>query len=328
MPSSYTSNLRLVLPVQGELSGTWGDTVNAGLTNLTDSSIAGYASVSVTALHQSLTIANGAADQARMAFLNVTTTTGAAFNLYAPPVTKAYTVKNASSYSMTVYNSTTSGGTTPAGTGVTIPAGAVTSIYSDGTNFYSRNTYLPALTVGAAPTFTSPLAVPSGGTGVATLTGVAYGNGTGAFTAATGSQIATAIGTSAVTNATNAVNATTSTTQAAKTADTTIATTAFTDGLRSLSASSTSGTLVLSDRGCLVSLAAGITVPASVFNTNDVVTLFNNTAGTLTITQGSGLTLYWAGVGTTGNRSLLLRGICTVTFISATVAVISGAGVT
>jgi hypothetical protein len=48
--------------------------------------------------------------------------------------------------------------------------------------------------------------VANGGTGVATLSGVAYGNGTSAFTAATGSQIATAIGTTAVTNATNATN--------------------------------------------------------------------------------------------------------------------------
>jgi hypothetical protein len=48
--------------------------------------------------------------------------------------------------------------------------------------------------------------VANGGTGVATLSGVAYGNGTSAFTAATGSQIATAIGTTAVTNATNAAN--------------------------------------------------------------------------------------------------------------------------
>ena len=55
---------------------------------------------------------------------------------------------------------------------------------------------------------TGTLAVSNGGTGVATLTGVAYGNGTSAFTAATGTQIATAIGSTAVTNATNAANLT------------------------------------------------------------------------------------------------------------------------
>lgn len=51
------------------------------------------------------------------------------------------------------------------------------------------------------------LSVPNGGTGASSITGVVYGNGTAAMTAATGSQIAAAIGTATVTNATNAVNA-------------------------------------------------------------------------------------------------------------------------
>ena len=61
-------------------------------------------------------------------------------------------------------------------------------------------------TTGTASNVTGTVVVANGGTGVATLTGVAYGNGTSAFTAATGSQIATAIGSTAVTNATNATN--------------------------------------------------------------------------------------------------------------------------
>ncbi len=52
------------------------------------------------------------------------------------------------------------------------------------------------------------LPVTNGGTGANTLTGVLYGNGTSAFTAATGAQIATAIGSTAVTNSTNATNTT------------------------------------------------------------------------------------------------------------------------
>lgn len=53
---------------------------------------------------------------------------------------------------------------------------------------------------------TGTLGVANGGTGVATLTGLAYGNGTGAFTAATAAQVVSVISTTAVTNATNAVN--------------------------------------------------------------------------------------------------------------------------
>jgi len=37
MPRSYTPSLRLVLPVEGELGGTWGGAVNNGITSLVDS---------------------------------------------------------------------------------------------------------------------------------------------------------------------------------------------------------------------------------------------------------------------------------------------------
>lgn len=113
-------------------------------------------------------------------------------------------------------------------------------------------------------------------------------------------------------------------TAAAKTANTQIATTAFVDGLRSLLTSATSGTLVLSDRGTLVSISAGLTVPNSVFAANDVVTIYNNSAGALTITAGI-TTLRLSGTATTGNRTLAQRGIATIVFISGTEAVISGA---
>lgn len=67
---------------------------------------------------------------------------------------------------------------------------------------------------------TGTLPVANGGTGVVTLTGLAYGNGTGAFTAATAAEVVSVIGSTAVTNATNATNAT----NTAVTADSTNAT--------------------------------------------------------------------------------------------------------
>jgi hypothetical protein len=57
----------------------------------------------------------------------------------------------------------------------------------------------------AAPAW-GVVGVNGGGTGVATLSGLAYGNGTSAFTAATAAQVVAVISTTAVTNATNAVN--------------------------------------------------------------------------------------------------------------------------
>lgn len=120
-------------------------------------------------------------------------------------------------------------------------------------------------------------------------------------------------------------------TQAAKTSDTTIATTAFVDRLRSLLTQSTAaggGTLVIGDRGTLVSVTAGVTVPNAVFSANDVVTIYNNSAGNITITQGASLTLRQVGTANTGNRTLAQRGLATVVFISGSEAVISGGGLT
>jgi hypothetical protein len=60
-----------------------------------------------------------------------------------------------------------------------------------------------AKTFSNMPTFSAgQLPVANGGTGVSTLSGVAFGNGAGAFTAATGAQIASALGATAIQNAT------------------------------------------------------------------------------------------------------------------------------
>ena len=64
----------------------------------------------------------------------------------------------------------------------------------------------PATATTGAITLGGTLVVGNGGTGVATLTGLAYGNGTSAFTAATAAQVVSVIGSTAVTNATNVVN--------------------------------------------------------------------------------------------------------------------------
>jgi hypothetical protein len=131
--------------------------------------------------------------------------------------------------------------------------------------------------------------------------------------------------------ATSITSAVTATTQAVKTSDTTIATTAFVDRLRSLLTAATGaggGAAVIGDRGCLLSVTAGVTVPANVFAANDTFSIYNNSGSNITITQGASLTLRQVGTANTGNRTLAQRGLVTVVFISATEAVISGGGLT
>lgn len=183
--STYSSDLRIELIANGAQAGTWGTTTNDTWAYVIDPAITGFQTVAVASANQALTYTTGStatasANQAIYASLAFTTGLGTAFNVYAPPNPKQYVIWNNSSQSMTIYNSSVIGNTTPAGTGVTVPAGRKYYVFSNGTNFYALDTN---------PTFT----------------GVVYSNGS-VLSAATGSQIASVIGSTAVTNATNAAN--------------------------------------------------------------------------------------------------------------------------
>lgn len=99
-----------------------------------------------------------------------------------------------------------------------------------------------------------------------------------------------------------------------------------------LNSVSTGYTLVALDSGKVVYLSSGsLTVPANVFSAGDTVTILNSsTSASITITQGSGLTMYWAGQAsaTSGNRTLGLLSMSTILFTSSTVSIIAGAGLT
>jgi hypothetical protein len=89
--------------------------------------------------------------------------------------------------------------------------------------------------------------------------------------------------------------------------------------------------LIASDAGKSISITTGgVTVPNAVMSAGNIVTIYNDSGSSQTITQGASLTLQWAGqtASTTGNRTLGLYGIATILFISSSVAVISGAGLT
>jgi hypothetical protein len=232
MSSSYSSSLRIELIGSGDQAGTWGTTTDNNLAYLLDTAIAGYQTVSVTTASQALTYINGATataslNQSVYALLRFTTTTAATFTVYAPPVSKMYIIYNNSGYSMTLYNSTVIGNTTPAGTGLTIPDNAKYVAFSDGTNFYKTDSGTgtvtsvavsggtTGLTTSGGPvtgsgtiTLAGTLGVANGGTGATTFAsgGLLKGAGAGAVTTASAAEIVAQIGATAVTNATNATN--------------------------------------------------------------------------------------------------------------------------
>ena len=144
--STYSPSLRIQLITTGDQAGVWGTTTNTNLGTLVESAIAGYTSVSITSANQALTALNGAADESRNQTIALTTITGAAFAVYAPPAEKTYIIYNTSAYAATIYNSTVLGNTTAAGAGVVIPAGKTMTVWSDGTNFALQNTQFEGTT--------------------------------------------------------------------------------------------------------------------------------------------------------------------------------------
>ena len=129
MATAYTSLLGLALPVTGELSGTWGNTVNTEITSLLDSAIAGTTTISADA-DITLTTTTGAANEAREAIILWTAGGTATRNITAPAQSKAYIVINASSSTQSIVLR----GAGPT-TGVTIIKGEAAVCAWNGTDF-------------------------------------------------------------------------------------------------------------------------------------------------------------------------------------------------
>jgi hypothetical protein len=144
MATQYTSILKLALPTQGELSGTWGDVVNDNITSMVEEAIAGRSVINSWAANShTLTTADGLTSESRAAMLEFTDTgtalSGAA-TVICPTATKIYVCKNGAGQTVTVK--------TAAGTGVAIPNGETMFVFCDGTNVVQAVTSLTTLKVG------------------------------------------------------------------------------------------------------------------------------------------------------------------------------------
>lgn len=84
-------------------------------------------------------------------------------------------------------------------------------------------------------------------------------------------------------------------------------------------------TLVAGDNGKHINITTGgVTVPNSVFSTGNVVSIYNDSASTQTITQGASVTLRAGGTAYTGNILLGQRGLCTILCVASNEFVITG----
>ena len=130
MATQYTSLLGLALPVTGELSGSWGDTVNTAITSLLDSAVSGTTALSVDA-DVTLTTSAGVANQSRQAIILWNPASGTVTrSITAPAQSKIYTVINASGGTQSIVFR----GAGPT-TGVTIVKGESAVVAWNGTDF-------------------------------------------------------------------------------------------------------------------------------------------------------------------------------------------------
>jgi hypothetical protein len=102
-------------------------------------------------------------------------------------------------------------------------------------------------------------------------------------------------------------------------------------GFKEIPQSSTpSGALGLNESGKHVYVSAGVTVPPSSnsnFTIGTVITIINSSASSITITQGTGVTMRQSGTTNTGNRTLSSYGLCSIIKVATDTWYISGSGV-
>ena len=129
MASTYSTSLGLELIGQGEQSGTWGITTNNNFGTLVEQAITGVQTISMSNATYTMSVFQGASDEARNAVLVLTGTNLAPQNLIAPGVQKVYLIKNTTGNTVTIKTS--------GGNGTAISTGTYAQVYCDGTDFYN-----------------------------------------------------------------------------------------------------------------------------------------------------------------------------------------------
>jgi hypothetical protein len=166
MPTTYTSLIGLALPATGELSGTWGTTVNDYITQYIDAAVAGAQTISGSQTAVTLSVTNGTSlsqagsgstGSAQYRIINCTGNPASALTVTVPSSSRAYLVLNNTSTNQTV---TVKGAAT---TGVTVAAARAALIAWNGTDF-------ELVATDDASKLSGILAVANGGTGLSSGT--------------------------------------------------------------------------------------------------------------------------------------------------------------
>ena len=191
MATGATGQLGLALPVQGELTGTWGNTVNNAITEYTNIAIAATLTLTndgavtlanttgtdlATNIVSSLTGAGTVT--AQFAIVRVTGTLTTAKVVTGPSYSKTYVVDNAATGDVVTFKASGQ-------TGVSVAVGEKCTVYFNGTDYvkvasstadgvttFSAGTtgFTPSTATSGAVTLSGTLAIANGGTGTTSTT--------------------------------------------------------------------------------------------------------------------------------------------------------------
>jgi hypothetical protein len=140
--ATYSTNLGITLPADGEFAGTWGQYTNTNLGTLIEQAISGYTTQGVVAATDTtITIPNGSTGVARNMYIQLTGTGGASTNLIVPANRKLYFIHNATSGTPGQVTVKVAGQT-----GVSVPAGVKMLLVCNGTDIINAVDYFAALT--------------------------------------------------------------------------------------------------------------------------------------------------------------------------------------
>jgi len=326
MASTY-SNLKIQLMGTGDNSGTWGDVTNTNLGTAIEEAVCESADVAFSQDSVVLSLSNSNATQtARHLRLNLTGTGSAGITLTVPDIEKNYIVNNGLATDVDVKNS--SGGN------VTVQAGKSTLVYSTGSGVVDVIDSLTSLVVEGA------LAAGSGSVG-GTFTI------TGSFSAASTLNVGTNAsvgGTLGVTGDTDVANlsasgtfdvggnASVGGTLAVTNTITGSSSVSDTDGnLRDVPKSgdtkSAAYTFAIGDVGNHIlfnSANINFTVPASTFDTGDVISVISTNGATGTISAAVTTMFVAEGASATATATIGANGLCSLVFISASHVLLTG----
>jgi hypothetical protein len=189
MPTTYTSLIGLALPATGELSGTWGDTVNNYISTYIDAAVAGTQTITTDT---TLTKTTGAAlDSTSSQYMVLRCSPSSAnITVTVPAASKTYVVINTSgTYTVTIR-----------GAGPT--AGVTLAVNEKAIVAWNGSDFVKISSTSASAISSGTLAVANGGTGQSTYTDgqLLIGNSTGntltksTLTAGTGVTITNSAG--------------------------------------------------------------------------------------------------------------------------------------